>query len=129
MMLADEVSNTPGKEQLSFPSPPSIRRVVRWHDVFFPVDRVCLDDIEAQKAARKSHDYPVQYHSPRGAAITLSRSLGSSEHLQERQEDKKCPGTKARSPITLPIACAGVLLLLVGVMFVYEACSSSNDKA
>ena len=137
-----EVSR-PRKEQVAIPTPPSIRRVVQWHDTFFPVDRVCLDDVEAQKAARKSHDYPAQYHSPRNAAITLSSSLESSSHLQgldpqqfgyysmdgyplERQEDEKCPGTEARSPITLPIACAGVLLLLVGVMFAYEACSLSQ---
>ena len=125
------------KEEFIIPSPPPIKRIARWRDIFSLEEGLRSSDLEATLTAPhvRRFDGIVQDQdttayqsitSPR-TTVAFDRVYYSMGEDSLEKQDKGSNTSLLRSPIALPTACASVLFLLVGVVIAYQAYSSSLD--
>ena len=135
------------QEEFMIPSPPPIKRIVQWHDIFSLEEGLRSSDLEVTLTAPHVHQFDgtvqdqeslsseclkpstTAYQSitsPR-TTVAFDRVYYSMGEDSLEKQDKDSNITLLRSPIALPTACASVLFLLVGVVIAYQAYSSSLD--
>ena len=140
------------KDMCTIPSPPQVKRVVRWYHVFSLDDyeqSTTLPQVEYRLAGvsdaviRKDHEFPmpnlplmmtgyqtvkpkldVCHHEGRMEEVVLHNEYYSMGEAHE-QHDKEMADTK--SPMAVPIACVVMFLLMIGVFIIHQADDPSQD--